>query len=100
MQIGRDPYDQLYKNVNDFVGHEDVDTVLIHDVPIPPSSSSNSSHDNSNAILDALQTLKLDMHNLFDSLQASMTNFFQNCIDSLQVHFDRRLDDYQRTTSE
>src|ERR1044072_2920855 len=107
MQISLDPFDGIYKYNFEIVGEgvdedDDDDTVPIRDVPIPPSASSSSStyHDNSDAILHALNSLKLDMHNRYDTLQTSLTNTFHNRIDTLQVHIDHRLDDMQLTTNE
>ena len=101
MHIGRDPYDNVFKNTSDFVANVDADTVPIHDVPIPPSfASSSSHHDNSEDVLNAINTLSLNMNNRFDTLQASMTSSFHNRIDALQVDFDHRLYDMQRSTND
>src|ERR1044072_4170871 len=107
MQIRLDPFDGIYKYNSEIVGEDDDEddddtTIPIRDVPIPPSaySSSSSYHDHSDAILHALKTLKLDMHNRYDTLQTSLTNTFHNRIDTLQVHLDHRLDDMQQTTNE
>src|ERR1044072_5713579 len=105
MQIRLDPFDGMYKYNGEIGEHDDEDDdddVPMRDVPIPPSgaSSSSTSHDDSNAILLALNQMKLDMHNRFDTIQTTMTNTFNNRIDSLQVHFDNRFDEMQRNNNE